>query len=234
MDVVILAGGKGSRLGYLTKSIPKPMVKIGNKPIIWHLMKIFASQGHKNFIVCLGYKGNVLKKYFSKIKEDWNIKCIDTGQETLTAKRLYKIKKYISSKKFFMTYGDGLANISLKSLYKIHCKTKKIATVTAVSPLPRFGSLIIKKDIVVNFREKNKDNKNLINGGFFVLDKQIFKTLDLNKNVMWEMEPMASLTKKNQLSAYKHKGFWHPMDTDRDRDLLNKLYKVSPFWKTWK
>lgn len=233
MDVVILAGGKGSRLGYLTKSIPKPMVKVGDKPIVWHIMKIFASQGYKNFIVCLGYKGNILKKYISKIKENWNIRCIDTGQETLTAKRIYKIRKKINSQKFFMTYGDGLANINLKLLYKMHCKTKKIATVTAVSPLPRFGSLTIKKNIVVNFREKNKDNKNLINGGFFVLDKKIFKTLDLNKNVMWEMEPMASLTDKKQLSAYKHKGFWHPMDTDRDRELLNKLYEDNPLWKIW-
>ena len=224
MYAVILAGGKGSRLGSLTKSIPKPMVKIGGKPIIWHLLKILNSNGINNFIICLGYKGNVIKNYLGKLNNRWNIKCLDTGLNTLTAKRIFLVKKHIKSQKFLMTYGDGLANINLKKLYKLHCKKKKIATVTAVSPIPRFGSLVIKKNNVTKFNEKPKDNKNLINGGFFILDKKIFDFFDLNKNVMWEQEPMKILTKKKQLSAYFHSDFWHPMDTERDQKYLNELY----------
>ena len=224
MYAVILAGGKGSRLGSLTKSIPKPMVKIGGKPIIWHLLKILNSNGINNFIICLGYKGNVIKNYLGKLNNRWNIKCLDTGLNTLTAKRIFLVKKHIKSQKFLMTYGDGLANINLKKLYKLHCKKKKIATVTAVSPIPRFGSLVIKKNNVTKFNEKPKDNKNLINGGFFILDKKIFDIIDLNKNVMWEQEPMKILTKKKQLSAYFHSDFWHPMDTEIDQKCLNELY----------
>lgn len=232
MYAVILAGGKGSRLGSLTKSIPKPMVKIGGKPIIWHLLKILNSNGINNFIICLGYKGNVIKNYLSKLNNRWNIKCLDTGLNTLTAKRIFLVKKHIKSQKFLMTYGDGLANINLKKLYKLHCKKKKIATVTAVSPIPRFGSLVIKKNNVTKFNEKPKDNKNLINGGFFILDKKIFDIINLNKNVMWEQEPMKILTKKKQLSAYFHSDFWHPMDTERDQKYLNELYlKKKIPWK---
>tara|TARA_B100000989_G_scaffold289968_1_gene262542 strand:- start:99 stop:800 length:702 start_codon:yes stop_codon:yes gene_type:complete len=224
MYAVILAGGKGSRLGSLTNSIPKPMVKIGGKPIIWHLLKILNSNGINNFIICLGYKGNIIKNYVGKLNTKWNIKCLDTGLNTLTAKRIFLTKEYINTQKFLMTYGDGLANINLKKLYNLHCKKKKIATVTAVSPIPRFGSLQIRKDNVTKFNEKVKDNKNLINGGFFILDKKIFDVINLNKNVMWEQEPMKILTKKKQLSAYFHNGFWHPMDTERDQKYLNKLY----------
>ena len=232
MYAVILAGGKGSRLGSLTKSIPKPMVKIGGKPIIWHLLKILNSNGINNFIICLGYKGNVIKNYLGKLNNRWNIKCLDTGLNTLTAKRIFLVKKHIKSQKFLMTYGDGLANINLKKLYKLHCKKKKIATVTAVSPIPRFGSLVIKKNNVTKFNEKPKDNKNLINGGFFILDKKIFDIINLNKNVMWEQEPMKILTKKKQLSAYFHSDFWHPMDTERDQKYLNELYlKKKIPWK---
>ncbi len=234
MFAVILAGGKGSRLGSLTKSIPKPMVKIGGKPIIWHLLKILNSNGINDFIICLGYKGNVIKNYLKKQKYNWNIQCLDTGQDTLTAKRIFLVKDYIKSDKFLMTYGDGLANIDLKKLYNLHCKKKKIATVTAVSPIPRFGSLQIKKNNVTKFNEKIKDNKNLINGGFFILDKKIFNVINLNKNVMWEQEPMKILTKKKQLTAYFHKSFWHPMDTERDQKYLNELsMKKKVPWKVW-
>ena len=225
MKVVILAGGFGTRLSEYTDSIPKPMVKIGGKPIIWHLLKILNSNGINNFIICLGYKGNVIKNYLGKLNNRWNIKCLDTGLNTLTAKRIFLVKKHIKSPKFLMTYGDGLANINLKKLYKLHCKKKKIATVTAVSPIPRFGSLVIKKNNVTKFNEKPKDNKNLINGGFFILDKKIFDIIDLNKNVMWEQEPMKILTKKKQLSAYFHSDFWHPMDTLRDKRFLEKVFK---------
>ena len=228
MFAVILAGGKGSRLGSLTKSIPKPMVKIGGKPIIWHLLKILNSNGINDFIICLGYKGNVIKNYLKKQKYNWNIQCLETGQDTLTAKRIFLVKDYIKSQKFLMTYGDGLANINLKKLYNLHCKKKKIATVTAVPPIPRFGSLQIKKNNVIKFNEKIKDNKNLINGGFFILDKKIFKVINLNKNVMWEQEPMKILTKKKQLTAYFHKSFGTQW-IQRDQKYLNELSMKKKF-----
>ena len=155
MDAVILAGGKGSRLGSLTKSTPKPMIKIGGKPILWHILKILDAHGIKNFIICLGYKGNVIKKYLKTIKrKDWKIECVNTGKDTLTGRRIHLVKNKIKSENFLMTYGDGLANIDIKQLIKTHYKKKKLATVTAVNPIPRFGSLYIKNEIVTKFDEK--------------------------------------------------------------------------------
>ena len=225
MQAVILAGGKGTRFGNITKKIPKPMVKIGKKPIIWHILKNLSSQGIKEFIICTGYKERIIKNYFSSINEKWDVKCINTGLNTLTGKRIGLISKYIKDDNFLMTYGDGVSNINLKKLIKTHKKKKKIATVTAVSPIPRFGALYIKNNIVTKFAEKPSDNKNLINGGFFILKKEIFKFLDLKINVMWEQQPMISLTKKKQLAAYIHKGFWHPMDTERDQKFLKEIQK---------
>ena len=232
MKAVILAGGKGSRLGSLTKSIPKPMVKIGGKPILWHILKILSSNGIKDFIICLGYKGYVIKKYLSNLKEKWKIDCVDTGVNTLTARRIFLIKNKINEDIFLMTYGDGLANINLKKLLRLHNKKKKIATVTAVAPIPRFGSVKLKNGLVVSFNEKMVATENLINGGFFILNRKIFDFINLSKNVMWEQEPMIKLTNKKQMSAYHHKGFWHPMDTERDQEFLNKLSKRAP-WKIW-
>ena len=231
MKAVILAGGKGSRLGYLTKSIPKPMVEIGGKPMLWHILKILSANGIKEFIICLGYKGFIIKNYISKIKGSWKIDCIETGENTLTARRIYLIKKKITENTFLMTYGDGLANINLKKLLKLHNQKKRIVTVTAVSPIPRFGSLKLRNGIVHTFNEKITGTENLINGGFFLINKNIFDFIDLSKNVMWEQEPMRKLTNKKQLSAYCHKGFWHPMDTERDQKFLNKLYRKGAPWK---
>ena len=231
MKAVILAGGKGSRLGSLTKSIPKPMIKIGGKPILWHILKILSSNGIKEFIICLGYKGFIIKNYVSKVREKWKIDCIDTGKNTLTARRIYLIKKKITENTFLMTYGDGLANINLKKLLKLHNQKKRIVTVTAVSPIPRFGSLNLKNGIVHSFNEKIPETENLINGGFFLINKNIFDFIDLSKNVMWEQEPMRKLTNKKEMSAYYHKGFWHPMDTERDQKFLNKLYRKGAPWK---
>lgn len=233
MKAVILAGGRGSRLGNLTKSIPKPMLKIGGKPILWHILKILSSNGIKEFIICLGYRGNIIRNYVSKIKENWKIDCIDTGQKTLTGRRIHLIQKKINEDIFLMTYGDGLANIDIKKLLKLHNKKKKIATVTAVSPIPRFGSIKLKNNIVVSFSEKTIQTENLINGGFFLLNRKVFDFMDLSKNVMWEQEPMSKLTKEKQLAAYHHKGFWYPIDTERDQKLLNKLYKKGAPWKIW-
>jgi glucose-1-phosphate cytidylyltransferase len=231
MKAVILAGGKGSRLGSLTKSIPKPMVKIGGKPILWHILKILSSNGIKDFIICLGYKGEIIRNYVSKLKEKWKIDCVDTGVNTLTARRIFLIKNKINEDIFLMTYGDGLANINLMKLLRLHNKKKTIATVTAVAPIPRFGSIKIKNDIVTSFSEKTEQTENLINGGFFLLNRSVFDFMDLSKNVMWEQEPMSKLTKRKQLAAYHHKDFWCPMDTERDQKFLNKLYYKGAPWK---
>ena len=197
MIAVILAGGKGTRFGSLTKSIPKPMIRIGKKPIIWHILKLLSLRGINKFIVCTGYKEKIIRDYLYNLKEKWQIKCIYTGINTNTAKRIGLIKKYITDDKFLMTYGDGLSDINLNKLLRLHKFKKKLATVTAVSPIPRFGSINIYNQLVKKFNEKPKDTKNLINGGFFILDKKIYQYLDLKKNVMWEQEPMIKLTKKN-------------------------------------
>ena len=233
MKAVILAGGKGSRLGSLTKSIPKPMVKIGGKPIIWHILKILSQNGIKEFIICLGYKGNILRNYLSNLKENWKINCIDTGQNTLTGRRIYLIRKEIDEDYFLMTYGDGLSNINVKKLIKFHLKKKKDVTVTVVPPIPRFGSLKLKKEIVSSFDEKILKTDYLINGGFFIINKKIFSRLDLSPNVMWEQQPMKKLTKKRNMSGYRHKGFWYCMDTERDTEYLNQLWKKGAPWKIW-
>lgn len=225
MQAVILAGGKGSRFGDVTKKIPKPMIKIGNKPIIWHIIKHLSSQGVKQFIICTGYKESIIRKYVSTLKEKWDIICVYTGLNTLTGKRIEKISKYINEDFFLMTYGDGVSDINLKKLIQTHKKKNRLATVTAVSPIPRFGALKISKNIVSKFSEKPTESKSLINGGFFILDKEIFNFLDLKLNTMWEQEPMTTLTKKKQLAAYIHRGFWHPMDTERDQKYLNNINK---------
>lgn len=258
MQTVILAGGYGTRIMEETQYRPKPMIEIGGMPIIWHIMKIYAHQGHKEFILCLGYKGSFIKDYFinfmynnsditinttnnsisfiNKKKEDkWIIHLVDTGLETKTANRIKKISHLINGDSFFMTYGDGLANIDLKKLLKVHNKEKKIATVTAVTPTPRFGKIKIKNNLVRNFKEKINDKESFINGGFFVLNKKIFKYIDEKKNSMWEQEPMKKLTKNNELSGYIHEGFWQPVDTLRDKNYLEELWKNEKApWKIWK
>ena len=207
MIAVILAGGKGTRFGSLTKSIPKPMIKIGKKPIIWHILKLLSLRGINKFIVCTGYKEKIIRDYLYSLKEKWHIKCVYTGINTNTAKRIGLIKKYITDDKFLMTYGDGLSDINLNKLLRLHELKKKLATVTAVSPIPRFGSINIHNQLVKKFNEKPKDTKNLINGGFFILDKKIYKFLDLKKNIMWEQEPMIKLTKKNNWQRIYIKDF---------------------------
>ena len=258
MQTVILAGGYGTRIIEETISKPKPMIEIGGKPILWHIMKIYSSYGFNEFIICLGYKSDIIKEYFinylynnndieiststkqikiikKKNYENWNIKLIDTGLHTKTASRLHKISSLIKSKNFFMTYGDGLSNVKLDKLLKFHINNKKYATVTAVNPIPRFGNLELKNNEIINFKEKiNKNNIELINGGFFVLRKEIFDFIDPNKNQMWEEAPMQKLTKKGQLAGYYHNNFWHPVDTMRDKKYLDELWLNSKApWKCW-
>jgi len=257
--VVILAGGYGSRLSEETDLKPKPMVEIGGKPILWHIMKIYSYYGVKEFIVCLGYKGNHIKNYFlnyfvnqtnvnidlsnnhvihenvNKLDENWKINLVDTGLDTKTGGRLKRIKKYLSKESFFfMTYGDAVANINLIDLAKFHLKKKKIATLTAVNPPERFGRLSISKnDVVKSFLEKPKSNDILINGGFFCFSNKIFQFLKNDETIL-EEKPLSSLVKQKELVAFKHNKFWQPMDTIFEKNRLNDLWasKKAP-WKIW-
>lgn len=256
MKAVILAGGKGSRLSEETILKPKPLIEIGSKPILWHIMKIYYHYGIKEFIICCGYKGYLIKEYFANYQlhnsdlnidirknkiifhkkniEDWKITLVDTGHDTLTGGRILRIKKYINDD-FLLTYGDGVANINIKELIKHHKKQKTIATLTAVQPEGRFGAVKInsKKNLVTNFFEKPEGDNNWVNGGFFVLKKNIFKYLK-DDNTVLEKEPMNSLVRKSQLSVFKHHGFWHSMDTLRDLIYLEKEWSSNnPPWKLW-
>ena len=232
MKVIILCGGLGSRLSEETKKIPKPMVKIGNKPILIHIMNIYSKFGYNNFILALGYKQNIIRKYFKKNPEkNWNVKLVDTGHSTLTGKRLLKLKKFFNKNEdFFLTYGDGLSNLDLNTLLKFHKRLKKIATVTAVRPPARFGELKIKKNTVSKFDEKNQINSGWINGGFFVFNSKIFNFIP-KSNTMLERDTMAKLTKKKKIVAFKHLGFWQCMDNLRDKNLLNSIWKKNK--KQW-
>ena len=222
MKVVILAGGLGTRLSEYTKTIPKPMVKVGGKPILFHIMKLYANYGFKDFNIALGYKGNVIKKFFDKKFFDWKINLIDTGQGTMTGGRIKRLKKHIGNETFMMTYGDGLSNVNLKKLLKFHKKNKKLVTLTAVRPPARFGALKIKGAKVSYFKEKSKIDEGWINGGFFVMEPKFLDYIK-NDNSYLEREPLENITKKNQLMAFKHKGFWQCMDTKRDKDRIEKI-----------
>jgi glucose-1-phosphate cytidylyltransferase len=228
MKTVILCGGKGTRLSEETKKIPKPMVKVGKLPIIEHIINIYIKFGIKDFIFALGYKKEIIKKYFSQKKfKNLNIQFVDTGLNTLTGKRLKKLEKFLKDEKhFFVTYGDGLADIDINKLIKFHFKNNKVATVTAVRPPARFGELLIDKNKVKKFYEKNQIRSGWINGGFFVFKNDIFKYLS-KKDCMLEKYPMLKLVKHKQLVAYQHHSFWQCMDTLRDKELLNKIWKKN-------
>ncbi len=249
MKTVILSGGLGTRLGHLTSKIPKPMVKIGNMPLIWHLINSFVFYGHNDFIIALGYKSKIIKKFFNskKIKTQKKtefIKCrsitgkiikitlVDTGMETLTGGRLLRLKNHLSDT-FMLTYGDGLSNVNITKLKKFHKKHNKIVTVTGVHPIARFGELNIKRNKVINFKEKPQTDKGWINGGFFVMEPNIFKYLKNDKTVL-EGSPLEKLASSKQLMAFLHKGFWYCMDTPRDKDNLNEIWrKKNVPWKKW-
>ena len=232
MKVVIMCGGLGSRLGDETKKIPKPMVKIGSYPILEHIMQIYKKNGFDDFILATGYKHNIIKKYFSKHKKFQKVKILNTGEKSLTGRRLYKLKKILSNeKKFMLTYGDGLTNQKIKNLITFHLKSGKVATLTAVRPPVRFGEIKLSRSKVTGFAEKPQATNGWINGGFFVFDKKIFNFLD-NSNVMLERKPMQKLLKKKELSAFKHYGDWQCMDTVREKNLLNDMYKKNKhFWR---
>ncbi|MCP4292705.1 MAG: glucose-1-phosphate cytidylyltransferase [bacterium] len=258
MKVVILAGGLGTRISEESFLKPKPMIEIGGRPILWHIMKGFENQGFDDFIICLGYKGAMIKDYFLNYfhynsditvdlatnthqihrsnTEKFKVTLVDTGQKTLTAGRLKRIQRYVKDEPFLMTYGDGLADVDLKKLVSFHKQSGKAATVTAVRPAGRFGLLGLTDDnLVCDFQEKPTNGGGWINGGFFVLQPEVFDFIpEDNDLVMWEHEPMAQLSQKGQLAAYKHSGFWKCMDALRDKEELEQMWTAgNPQWKTW-
>jgi glucose-1-phosphate cytidylyltransferase len=224
MKVVLLAGGFGTRLSEYTKTIPKPMIEVGGQPMLIHIMKQYVKYGFKDFYIALGYRGEIIKKFFNKKFFDWNINLIETGKNTMTGGRLKRLKKYVGKTTFMMTYGDGLSNVNLGKLLKFHKKSRKLVTLTAVRPPARFGALKLKGNNVSYFKEKSKLDEGWINGGFFVMEPEFLKLIK-NDNTYLEREPLEVVTSKKQLAAFKHEGFWQCMDTKRDKDNLNKILK---------
>ena len=228
MKIVILAGGLGTRLSEYTKTIPKPMVTIRGKPILIHIMEHYAKHGFKKFVIALGYKGHVIKKYFSqknyKKKLGWDIDLVETGKNTMTGGRLRRLKKLLQNQTFMLTYGDGLSNINIKKLFKFHKKHKKIITVTAVRPPARFGTLKLNGKYVSYFKEKSQMDEGWINGGFFVIEPKFFNFIK-NDSTFLEREPLEKVTKLKQLIAYQHDSFWQCMDTIKDKEKLEEVIK---------
>ena len=256
MKVVILAGGRGTRIQEESLIKPKPLIEIGSKPIIWHIMKTYSHYGFKEFVICCGYKGYLIKEYFANFSlhnsdvtidikkneikvhknnnEDWKITLIDTGDVSLTGGRILRIKDFVDEE-FLLTYGDGVADVNISKLIEHHKINKKIATMTVVQPQGRFGVVEFntKNNLIENFSEKLKGDGSWINGGFFVLNKKIFDYLK-DDFTIWEKEPLEKLSKENQLVAFKHDNFWYPMDTMRDKAYLENLWdKNKAPWKLW-
>lgn len=229
MKIVILAGGLGTRISEYTKIIPKPMIRVNKKPIIYYIMKHYSNYGFKDFYIALGYKGHIIKKYFKKNNFGWNINLIDTGQKTMTGGRLKRLKRYLGNEPFMLTYGDGLSNINIKKLLTFHKKNKKLVTLTAARPPARFGAIKILGNKVKYFKEKSKLDEGWINGGFFVMQPEFLNYIK-NDQTFLEREPMELLTKKNQLVAFKHDDFWQCMDTKRDMDNLNIILKKNNYF----
>lgn len=255
MKVVILAGGRGTRLGEETQVRPKPMVELAGKPIIWHIMKYYSSFGLTDFIICLGYKGYIIKEYFfnyslhnsdvtidlrnntttvhSNTSEPWQITLVETGEATMTGGRLRQVRRYLGSAPFCMTYGDGLSDVDLSELIGFHRRHGRLATVTAVAPSARFGALGLEGEQVTSFKEKPTAADDLVNGGFFVLSPAVLDRI-AGDDTVWEQEPMESLARDGEMLAFRHTGFWHPMDMLRDKLHLEELWAsgAAP-WKRW-
>jgi glucose-1-phosphate cytidylyltransferase len=256
MKAVILAGGLGTRLSEETSVRPKPMVEIGGKPILWHIMKMYSAHGINDFIICCGYKGYLIKEYFAnyflhssdvtfnmrentmevhdKRAEDWNVTLVDTGDSSMTGGRLRRVADYVKNEEAFcFTYGDGVGDIDISATIAFHKQHGKAATLTATYPPGRFGALDIKQHQVLNFKEKPKGDGAMINGGFFVLSPQVLEYLT-DDSTVWEQEPLMGLAADGQLMAHEHQGFWQPMDTLHDKNLLEKLWQNGKApWKSW-
>jgi len=233
MKVVILAGGKGTRIIEETINKPKPMISIGEKPVIWHIMKTYAHFGFNDFIICSGYKKEILENYFKNTSESWNVLVEDTGINTMTGGRLKRIQRHVENDSFCFTYGDTLNDLNISELVNFHKKNKKLATVTACQPPEKYGILELNDNIVSDFKEKPVRDGEWVNGGFFVLEPSIFDYIE-NDSTIWEKEPMKKLSKEHQLVAFKHIGFYQPMDTMSDKSKLENLWNSSnPPWKVW-
>jgi glucose-1-phosphate cytidylyltransferase len=257
MKLVILAGGFGTRIGEETNLKPKPMVEIGGMPIIWHIMKIFSHYGVNDFVICAGYKQEVIKEYFanyalhnsdvtfdfsnggrvnihSDISEPWKVTVVDTGLNTMTGGRIKRIKNYIGNESFFMTYGDGVSNVNIDELLSFHNHSKAIVTMTAVQPEGRFGIIDFgKNDVVNSFREKNQEDTGWINGGFMIIEPDIFDFI-AGDSISFEREPLEAVAKTGKLNAYRHHGFWQCMDTLRDKEKLEAAWATGKApWKVW-
>jgi glucose-1-phosphate cytidylyltransferase len=222
MKVVILAGGFGTRLSEYTDTIPKPMIPIGNIPIIHHIMNIYASYGHKEFYIALGYKGDVIKEYFSKKIKDWKVNLIDTGSNTYTGGRVKRLKSFLNGEAFFLTYGDGLSDININSLLTFHKSHKKMVTISAVRPPARFGSLSLDGTKIVKFKEKIQLDDNWVNGGFFIVEPNFLNYIKDDTTIL-EKEPLEKVVSEENIRAFKHEGFWQCMDHKSDKDLLEKM-----------
>jgi glucose-1-phosphate cytidylyltransferase len=257
MKAVILAGGFGTRLSEETGVKPKPMVEIGDHPILWHIMKIYAYHGINDFIICLGYKGHIIKEYFANYtlhkcdvtfdfrtgnmemlsngSEPWRITLVDTGPSTMTGGRIKRVRKYIGDESFCLTYGDGVSDINIRELIEFHRKEKTLATLTAVQSPGRFGAFRLDHDQkkISAFKEKPKGDGAWINGGFFVLEPSAMDYIE-GDSTIWEREPMEKLAQRGELAAYRHEGFWHPMDTLRDKNTLENMWNNNQApWKVW-
>ncbi len=258
MKVVLFAGGLGTRISEESHLRPKPMIEIGGKPMLWHIMNIYAAHGYKEFIICCGYRGAMIKEYFTNYfaynadmtvdlsdnqvtvhnsnVEDFKITMIDTGVETMTAGRLKRVLPFTNNQPFMLTYGDGVCDINIRDLVSFHQSHGKICTMTAIQPSSRFGVVNMEDDgTVIQFEEKPEDSGTWINGGFFVLQPEIshYLTDEALDKVMWERQPMYDLAKDHQIVGYRHRGFWKCMDTMRDKEELEKLWDTNPVWKKW-
>lgn len=258
MQVVILCGGQGTRIRDVTEDIPKPMVPIGDRPILWHIMKSYAQHGHTDFVLCLGYKSWAIKRYFLEYylansnfsvnlgapdqidvhgnlgEEEWHVTMVETGLDSMTGCRIKRIEKYISGDTFLMTYGDGLADIDIGALVDFHHSHGKIGTVTTVPPPGRFGEIALDGNRVVEFLEKPQQSPGRISGGFFVFDRRIFDRLQNDPKLVFEQTPLTRLAADNELMSYCHDGFWYPMDSSRDHTFLNELWAAgSAPWNSW-
>lgn len=257
MKVVIFAGGRGTRISEESSLRPKPMIEIGGKPILWHIMKIYAAYGHNEFIICLGYKGWQIKEYFANyflhnaditvdlasnslevhnnFAEPFKVSLIDTGLDTMTAGRLKRVLPYTNNEPFMLTYGDGVCDVDINELLKFHKESGKVCTMTAIQATSRFGVIKMEDDGTIDsFEEKPEDSGTWINGGFFVLQPEIKNYLPADADdIMWERKPMDDLARDKQITAYKHHKFWKCMDTLRDREELETLWQTDPLWKKW-
>ena len=234
MKAVILAGGYGTRISEETHLKPKPMVEIGGKPILWHIMKIYSAHNINEFIICCGYKGDIIKEYFSRSDfPAWNIELVDTGIDTMTGGRVKRIQNRIDDT-FCVTYGDGVSNVDINNLISFHKEKKSVATLTAIHPPERFGVLELEGEYVREFHEKHRGESSWINGGFFVFEPEVFDYLNDGDSTILERTPLETLAKEKKLTAFKHNGFWYPMDTLRDKKHLEKLWvSKNPPWKVW-